>query len=86
EKFSEQWRKLIHNRRVITFGLKNPADVFAKNIELLPFEVRFDLYLGSAHQTVTIGIPGQHTVMNALTCAAAGFALGISLPNIVKGL
>lgn len=86
EPFADSWRARIKDRQIITYGLNHPADVFASNIELLPFEVRFTLHLRGEEQTVLLGIPGKHTVMNALACAAAGLALGISLVNIVKGL
>ncbi len=86
EPFADSWRARIKDRQIITYGLHHPANVFASNIELLPFEVRFTLHLRDEQQTVLLGIPGKHTVMNALACAAAGLALGISLANIVKGL
>lgn len=86
EPFADSWRTTIKDRQIITYGLQHPADVFASNIELLPFEVRFTLHLRDKQQTVLLGIPGIHTVMNALACAASGLALGISLANIVKGL
>jgi len=86
EKFSDYFRTVIKDRKVITYGLRNNSDVTAKNIEMLPFAVHFDLNIGNEQQTVTINIPGEHTIMNALAASAAGFAMGITLENIVKGL
>lgn len=86
EKFSDFFRSRIKDRKVITYGLKNQADVTAKNIEMLPFAVRFDLHLSNQMHSVTINIPGEHTIMNALAASAAGIAMGITLENIVKGL
>ncbi|MGE3319933.1 MAG: UDP-N-acetylmuramoyl-tripeptide--D-alanyl-D-alanine ligase [Candidatus Berkiella sp.] len=86
EKFSDFFRTLIKDRKVITYGLRNKSDVTATNIEMLPFAVRFDLQLGKEQQNVIINIPGEHTIMNALAASAAGLAMGISLENIVKGL
>lgn len=86
EHFSDYWRSIILDRKIITYGLEHPADVFARNIVMSPFAVQFDLCVADKHQNVTIEIPGKHTIMNALAAAAAGFAMGIALSNIVKGL
>lgn len=86
EPFCDYWRTLIKERQILTYGLEHRADVFAQNIVMSPFEVQFDLCVHDKQQPVTIQIPGKHTIMNALAAAAAGFAMGISLSNIVKGL
>jgi len=86
ENFNDYWRTLIKNRKITTYGLDHPADVFARNIVMLPFSVQFDLCMADTQQNVTIEIPGKHTILNALAAAAAGFAMDISLNHIVTGL
>ncbi len=86
EPFSQSWTSVIKKRRVITFGIKNEAMIRATQIDLQPFFVQFTLLIQDKQAVVKVNTPGYHTVMNALASAAAGFALGISLENIVKGL
>ncbi|MBS0288126.1 MAG: UDP-N-acetylmuramoyl-tripeptide--D-alanyl-D-alanine ligase [Proteobacteria bacterium] len=86
EPFSESWLGLIKDKKVITFGIKKPADVTARNIELQAFSVTFTLHIKDKSARVCINTPGEHTVMNVLAAASAGYALGISLERIVKGL
>ncbi len=84
EAFVDYWHTIIGERKIITYGLNGM--VHASAIELHPFYVSFTLHLPAQHQRVKINIPGQHTVMNALAAASAGFALGFNLEAIVKGL
>ena len=76
----------------MTFGICENADTYAKNIDITPRGVSFDMYLpvsledihtkSSMH--VKLSIPGLFSVYNAMGTAAAAFALGIS-PQIIKG-
>ncbi|MCK5595243.1 UDP-N-acetylmuramoyl-tripeptide--D-alanyl-D-alanine ligase [bacterium] len=59
--------------RVISFGIKNKADVMAEDIGLLPESTKF--ILNSAVK-INLPIPGIHNVYNAL--AAAGVSLQFS--------
>lgn len=87
ESFSQSWRQIIGTRETLTFSLKNEnADVHARQVQLAPFHVQFDLVFQGKSFPVKIEIPGEHTVMNALAAAAGAFALGISPHNIVAGL
>lgn len=71
-------------RRVLTFGLTENADVTAKNIEYKGTNTYFDIYYkGKLFTDVTLHIPGVHNVKNALASAAAAICLGIR-PYAVK--
>lgn len=71
-------------RRLITFGLSDNADVYAKNIVYLGTATTFDIYYkGRLFTDVTIHVPGVHNVKNALAATAAAICLGIR-PNAVK--
>lgn len=86
EDYSPQWLQQVGHRQVITFGVSERATVYASNIRLFPRQVSFNLHLKGEHLPVTMGIPGQHTIINALAASAAGHAFGIPLARIVAGL
>lgn len=75
------------DRRVITFGLSSKADVQAKNITHIGSRTTFELiYNGKVIETVTLHVPGEHNLKNALAAAAASLCLGISPTAIKYGL
>ena len=72
------------DRHIMTFGLTPKADVYAKNISYLGENSQFDIYYHSRKYTdVTLHVPGEHNIKNALAAAAASICLGIR-PNAVK--
>jgi UDP-N-acetylmuramoyl-tripeptide--D-alanyl-D-alanine ligase len=76
---------------VVTFGVREQADVRATAIELTPgdaagFVTRFDLHTPLGVAPVTLHLAGEHNVMNALAAAAAALAAGATLVAIVQGL
>lgn len=72
------------DRHIMTFGLTAEADVYAKNISYLGENSQFDIYYhGRKYTDVTLHVPGEHNIKNALAAAAASICLGIR-PNAVK--
>ena len=72
------------DRRMITFGLHDNADVYAENIDYLGSNSCFDImYNGKLFTSVQLHVPGEHNVKNALAATAAAICLGIR-PNAVK--
>lgn len=72
------------DRHIMTFGLTPKADVYAKNISYLGENSQFDIYYHSRKYTdVTLHVPGEHNIKNALAAAAVSICLGIR-PNAVK--
>ena len=64
--------------------LDRNADVHAENIEYLGANSHFDIiYRGKRFTDVTLHVPGEHNVKNALAATAAAICLGIR-PNAVK--
>ncbi len=81
------WKRQVGDRRVITFGVKNNADVMAKNIQLnAQVQPTFQLVTPEGETQVTMQLIGEHNVMNALAAAAAAYSQGISIDKIKKGL
>ena len=72
------------DRKILTFGLSENADVYAKNIKYLGAVTEFDIYYKKKKYTdVALHVPGEHNVKNALAAAAASICLGIR-PTAVK--
>jgi UDP-N-acetylmuramoyl-tripeptide--D-alanyl-D-alanine ligase len=90
DKYFEYWLSIAGNRKVLSFGLVEDADVTARNIqtEIIEntFATSFELATSSAVIKVNLKLAGQHNVLNALAATAAGLALGLSLEQIKEGL
>ena len=72
---------------VITYGIKQPADVSASSIRPLANGVlrpgsRFELSTAAGRCTVELPIHGHYNVENFLAAAACGSMLGISLDDL----
>jgi UDP-N-acetylmuramoyl-tripeptide--D-alanyl-D-alanine ligase len=83
--FADYWKSLNKNRKIITFGLENEADVSATyqtsgNLTQVTLktpngEIQFNLH-----------VLGIHNIYNALAASAVGVALAILNEDIAKGL
>lgn len=74
-------------RRYVTYGLSSQAEVHAANIEKRGANTSFDLVVdGNTEGRVTIGLPGDHNVCNALAAASVAIELDVRAEFIVKGL
>jgi len=74
--------------RVITYGIKNKADFYAKNIKYdslghPTFEVGLK---GKKLGTFSLSIPGEHNVLNALASIAISHNAGIHMDTVKKSL
>jgi UDP-N-acetylmuramoyl-tripeptide--D-alanyl-D-alanine ligase len=66
--------------RVVTFGLSSTADVRAGDVTLgTDGRASFTLLSAGERVPVTLAVPGEHMVSNALAAAAAGVTLGVPL-------
>tara|TARA_B110000211_G_scaffold52641_1_gene58106 strand:- start:5003 stop:6532 length:1530 start_codon:yes stop_codon:yes gene_type:complete len=89
--FYADWVLRACSRRVLSFGIKNHADITAKNIICDENGSQFDVvYQGQEGteqiQACHIPLLGQHNVLNALSAIAAGIALGLTLEEITTQL
>ncbi len=71
---------------IIRYSTKENTEIFAENIEYMADGVKFDMVYNGKKEKVELSIPGQFSVYNALTAAGCCMGLGVSLPQIVKGL
>jgi UDP-N-acetylmuramate--alanine ligase len=74
-------------KRIITYGLSPQADLQARNIKTKELTSRFEvLHRGDPLGKITLGLPGEHNVRNALASVAIGLELGIEFNTIKAAL
>lgn len=72
---------------IVTFGLDPSADVRAEDVALGPDgRPTFALVHASGRSTVTLTVPGEHMVSNALGAAAVGLTLGVPVQACADAL
>ncbi|WP_419419510.1 UDP-N-acetylmuramoyl-tripeptide--D-alanyl-D-alanine ligase [Legionella sp. D16C41] len=85
--YAHFWDDLLANKQVIRFSLVKHADVYAKDLSLNDAGLAsFKLVTKQGEQAISLQVPGEHMVRNALAAAACCLAAGISLEEIVIGL
>ena len=88
--YAAYWREVAGAGRVLTFGVRAPADFAAKHsiqaIERGEFATRFTLVCPLGEAAITLKAGGAHNIGNALAASAAAYAAGASLEHIVAGL
>ena len=73
--------------QLITFGLTDKADVWAKNIVRIGAQSDFDImYQGRKFTHVSLRVPGLHNIRNALAATAACIKLGAGPLAVKYGL
>ncbi len=85
DRFADFWTRQLGTRRIVRFGLREPADVSA---EFAPGEhgSRLTLATPEGGAMVDLALLGRHNVMNALAATAACLAIGEPLAAIREGL
>lgn len=78
----------IYNCKVFTFGIKNDADLRAKNIDFSEDGFpTYDLYLkGKKICHVELSVLGRHNVLNSLAAIAATYVNNIPIEDAIIGL
>lgn len=75
------------DRKIVTFGLSEDADVTAANLVMSGAHSEFDvIYSGKVYTHVVLNIPGKHNVSNALAASAAAIILGLPASAVTDGL
>lgn len=82
------WKKRAGSKQVMAFSLSkhSNADVWAESITLLPSQSDFDLCWTEGRVSISLPLPGEHNVANALAAACAARALGSTWQSIEKTL
>ncbi len=78
---------LDYKQRVVFFGLNEPADIRAKNIELSGLASDFDCFFKDKFiSRFHLALGGRHNISNALAVIGLGLELGIDLSFIRRTL
>ena len=72
-------------RRVLRFGLEQPADVCGE-IRVAGAQSQFTLILPDGRADIALPLAGRHNVMNALAAATIAHALDVPIATIKRGL
>ena len=73
-------------REVLLFGLSKNAAIRATAVNERASGISFRLHLPHERLTVSLNVPGQFMVLNALAAAAVGYLLALSVEEIKAGL
>lgn len=86
---NEEIQKIIPRlkKKYLTYGMTSQADLKAKDIEKKEFGVSFEIILHKQSLgRVTVGLPGDHNVLNALAAIAVGLEFNLEPHIITEGL
>lgn len=75
-----------HKVTLLTYGIDNAADIFAKNIQMDDKGVKFTLVTPKYEIEIANSIPGKFSVYNCLAAAAAAYVEGIDKRVIQAGI
>ncbi|MFP8875020.1 MAG: UDP-N-acetylmuramate--L-alanine ligase [Myxococcota bacterium] len=74
-------------RRVTTYGFSSQAELVADRIEVIDFGMRFRVLLrGEDLGPVSLRLPGQHNIANALAALAVALELGVPFATGAEAL
>lgn len=84
------WCRVANERRIVSFGFSEDAEVRASNIvsrlERGRFISGFQCHVGEHCQAFELALAGRHNVKNALAATAVALQFGISLNDIAYAL
>ncbi len=81
-------RKIAAGCRVplITFGVDNPADVFAVNYEATDRGIKYIINLFDDVYDIKFSLSGRYNMYNTLCAAAVCHTLGVGIKDIARGI
>ena len=75
------------NKNYKTFGIKNNADIMAKNIKYNNSNSLFEVWINQKKEfNIELKVPGLHNIYNALSAIAICLDINVKYDYIVKGL
>lgn len=86
--YAELWNGKTAQYKRLSFGLRSDAHVVAGQIHIDPENnvTRFQLKTPVGTETISLPLPGEHNVMNALAATACCLAVDVPLSTIRTGL
>lgn len=84
--YVEQFKQVIGQRKTITYGHRDDAMIYAKNIKNSLSGSSFTLCTPKGDVAIQLNVPGEHNVTNALAATACVYPLEVSLKTIQEAL
>lgn len=85
--FLEYWLSRLTDKQVIQFSAKGKKDIWAEDLVLDEIgRASFTLCYKNESAKVSLPIPGEHNVANAMVAASLVLPLGITLAEVASGL
>ena len=86
--FADARQAVSRARRVVTYSLspETGADVYAETVSAMGLRPVFTAVTPDWKQEITVPIPGDFNISNALAAVAAGYLLGLSPEKIAAGI
>ena len=77
----------VSRKRYLTYGMTSQADLKAKDVEKEGLGASFEvIFHKQSLGRITVGMPGEHNVLNALAATAVGLELDMDIQVIKEGL
>ena len=74
-------------KKYLTYGMTSQADLRARDLDKEKLGVSFEIiFHNRSLGRITVGLPGEHNVQNALAAAAVGLELDLDIDVIKEGL
>src|SRR5205085_12675226 len=87
ERVAAMRAKAGHASRVVTYGIREAADVRATGLEMVGVGTsRFRLLMPTGEVEVTLPMHGRHNVLNALAASAVATSFGVAAEEIAAAL
>ncbi len=87
DSYAEKFMSVVpKNVKIITYGVKNNADVKAENIDFSINGAKLTVNFNSENVEMRLHLNGMFSVYNALAAFASGLAMNIPYQTIVKAL
>jgi len=86
---NEEIQKIIPRlkKKYLTYGLTSQADLKAREVEREKLGASFEvIFHKQSLGRITVGLPGEHNVLNALAATAVGLELDMDIHVIKEGL
>ena len=85
DQFAPLWHELTKDRKKLTFGLQNPADIYCQWTGDSNGN-RLQVHTPAGNFQCTLKLLGKHNVMNAMAATAATVAASIDVQAIADGI
>jgi murE/murF fusion protein len=84
--FSQLWLELASDRSSLRFGMNAEAEVWASQLHADALGTSFTVHTPIGEGRVSLSVPGEHNVLNALAAATCAVAAAVPMRAIEQGL